>query len=80
VYVTHLDALKLQVMLVDYDEGSDDDVACVGTKLVPSKTLDEWSSLDSAHYTIHGEATDSGDCTVQVYISAVGAPVQLNTP
>jgi hypothetical protein len=79
VYVTHLDALKLQVKLVDYDEASDDDVACVGTKLIPSKTLDEWSSLDGAHYTIHGEATSSGDCRVQVYISAVGEPVQVDT-
>ena len=80
VYVTHLDALKLDVKLVDYDEASDDDVACIGTKLIPSKTLSEWSSITGAHYTIHGESTDSGDCRVQVYIDAVSDPVQLNNP
>lgn len=79
VLVTHLDALKLQVKLVDYDEASDDDVACVGTKLVPSKTLEEWSSLTGAYYIIHGEATSSGNCRVHITIRAVGEPVQVDT-
>ncbi len=79
VFVTHLDALKLQVKLVDYDEASDDDEVCIGTVMIPSKTLGEWSSMDGAYYTIHGETTDSGKCTVGVYVKAVGDPVQVDT-
>ncbi len=79
VYVTHLDALKLAVKLVDYDEASDDDVACVGTKLIPSRTLSEWNSTDGDYYIIHGESTDSGDCRVHITVKAVGDPVQIDT-
>jgi hypothetical protein len=79
VYVTHLDALKLQVKLVDYDEASADDVVCVGTKLTPSKTLSEWNSIVGTTYIIQGETTDSGTCTVRVFVEAVGEPVQIDT-
>jgi len=81
VFVTHLDALKLQVKLVDYDEASDDDVVCVGTKIVPSRTLSEWHNdfANTATYKIQGETTDSGTCSVVIRVIAVGDPVQVDT-
>jgi hypothetical protein len=78
VFVKEGDALTFDVMLVDYDELSDDDVVCVGTKMTPSKSLSEWSSIDDAQFTIYGESTDSGSCTVVITVTAVMGPWNYN--
>jgi hypothetical protein len=71
VFVTNGDALSLEVMLVDYDEASDNDKFCSSTETTPSRTLDEWAAIQDEVYILHGYMTPSGRCNVQVTINAV---------
>jgi hypothetical protein len=73
VFVKEGDALTFEMMLVDHDSLSDDDVVCVGSFMTPSKSLSEWGNIDD-YYVIHGDMTDSGACDVDFMVKAVYGP------
>jgi hypothetical protein len=73
VFVKEGDALTLEMMLVDHDSLSDDDVVCIGTTMIPGKSLSEWRLIDD-FYEILGEETDSGACEVDIKVKAVYGP------
>ncbi len=73
VFVEEGDALIFEVMLIDYDESSGDDVVCVGTKMTSSKTLEEWAEADDWQVTLSSDYhTESGYCShIKILIDAL---------
>lgn len=79
VFVKDGDALSFEVFLRDYDELSANDTICIDTILTASKSLSQWSGIDSS-YTIHTPTGVSGGCKVSISVKAVGDPVQFDIP
>jgi hypothetical protein len=75
VFVREGDALTFDMMLVDYDELSGDDLVCVGTIMTPSISLSEWEELGTVvRYEIDGRMTGSGRCDVEIIVKSVYGP------
>jgi hypothetical protein len=79
VFVKDGDALSFEVFLRDYDELSANDTICIDTILTASKSLSQWSGIDSS-YTIHTPTGVSGGCKVNISVIAVGDPVLFENP
>ena len=72
LYVKDGDSLLLEVHLIDYDELSGDDVACIGNTQLKQRTLEEWSETDDQSW-ISG-VSSTGFCRINYEIKAVGGP------
>ncbi|MBI3160665.1 MAG: hypothetical protein HYZ26_13790 [Chloroflexi bacterium] len=56
--------LSVFVKLVDYDEASDDDIACQGVALIGPMSLAEWGVAGGYGYITQGENDSAESCTV----------------
>ena len=71
VFVKEGDALSLEVLLIDYDDASENEEICTVYTMTPTRSLNEWASIQNEEYMFYGSMTDSGRCTVQATINAV---------
>ncbi len=64
--------LTLGVKLVDWDDGSANDLVCQGSFQIPSQSILEWYKVKDQKFGITGPLTDCGYCQIKVLVNAQG--------
>jgi len=65
------DALKLRVVLFDYDYASKDDQVCVAELYTTKKDIFEWSKTDQEKWHLTQSDNGNASCQVDVVISGL---------
>jgi hypothetical protein len=72
VIVEEGDGLVIEVKLIDFDDGSDNDIYCEDSLVIEGRSLDEWADVSDLNFTLT-DTTDSGSCVLEGSIS--GSPL-----
>ncbi|MCK5316805.1 MAG: hypothetical protein KAJ55_02760 [Anaerolineales bacterium] len=70
--IEEYDSLTLSVKIVDWDDGSANDLVCEGSFQIPSQSIFEWYKVKNQKFGITGPLTGSGYCQIKGIMNAVG--------
>jgi len=74
VFVSKGDALLVEVMLMDYDEISGDDLVCNGSELITVEIFSDWEKYSgNGQFEIQGDSSN-GVCFVRYTVESVSGP------
>ena len=65
------DGLMLQVLIVDWDDSSDNDLQCLAFLSLPPLDRFDWAKIKDQSFTINSPNWGSGSCQIKGSISAV---------
>ena len=70
--IEEYDSLTLSVKLVDWDDGSANDLVCQGNFQIQSQSIFDWYKVKDQKFGITGSLTDSGYCQIKGMMNAQG--------
>jgi hypothetical protein len=69
--IEEYDSLALSVKLVDWDDGSDNDLVCQATIHFPSLSIFDWYKVKNQGFTIIGTLSDGTACQIEGVMNSI---------